>query len=119
MKALGEHYDAALFDLDGVIYLGPYAIDGVPDALAELRSRGVHLGYVTNNAARTPATVAEHLVELGIDAAEAMRRVSTEVVFTTHTPVPAGHDRFPADLIEEHLGPLRHVPQPVATLAAT
>jgi starch phosphorylase len=29
------------------------------------------------------------------------------VVFTTHTPVPAGHDRFNADLIEEHLGPLR------------
>lgn len=71
MKALGEHYDAALFDLDGVIYLGPYAIDGVPEALAELRSRGVHLGYVTNNAARTPATVADHLVDLGIDAAEA------------------------------------------------
>ena len=29
------------------------------------------------------------------------------MIFTTHTPVPAGHDRFPADLIEEHLGPLR------------
>jgi starch phosphorylase len=28
-------------------------------------------------------------------------------VFTTHTPVPAGHDRFPEYLIEEHLGPLR------------
>lgn len=71
MKALGEHYDAALFDLDGVIYLGPYAIDSVPDTLTELRSRGVHLGFVTNNAARTPATVAEHLVELGIEAEEA------------------------------------------------
>ncbi len=33
--------------------------------------------------------------------------MSREVVFTTHTPVPAGHDRFSADLIEEHLGPLR------------
>ena len=33
--------------------------------------------------------------------------MSREVVFTTHTPVPAGHDRFDADLIEEHLGPLR------------
>ena len=30
-----------------------------------------------------------------------------QVVFTTHTPVPAGHDRFSADLVEEHLGPLR------------
>ena len=29
------------------------------------------------------------------------------MVFTTHTPVPAGHDRFNADLMEEHLGPLR------------
>jgi starch phosphorylase len=43
----------------------------------------------------------------GIGFEEAMRRVSTMTVFTTHTPVPAGHDRFGASLIEEHLGPLR------------
>jgi starch phosphorylase len=43
----------------------------------------------------------------GVDADEAIRRVAPQVVFTTHTPVPAGHDRFPADLVEEHLGPLR------------
>ncbi len=43
----------------------------------------------------------------GIDAEEAIRRVAAHVVFTTHTPVPAGHDRFPAELVEEHLGPLR------------
>ena len=30
----------------------------------------------------------------GIDFDEAMRRVSRARVFTTHTPVPAGHDRF-------------------------
>ncbi|SHJ71078.1 Haloacid Dehalogenase Superfamily Class (subfamily) IIA [Tessaracoccus bendigoensis DSM 12906] len=69
MRALAEDYDASLFDLDGVIYLGPYAIDGVPEALEELRSRGTRLGFVTNNAARTPETVAEHLVDLGIEAA--------------------------------------------------
>ena len=34
-------------------------------------------------------------------------RVAQQVVFTTHTPVPAGHDRFSADAIDEHLGPLR------------
>ena len=38
---------------------------------------------------------------------EALRRVATQTVFTTHTPVEAGHDRFSADQIEEHLGPLR------------
>ena len=43
----------------------------------------------------------------GIEAIEAIRRVAPQVVFTTHTPVPAGHDRFHPDLIEEHLGPLR------------
>jgi starch phosphorylase len=45
--------------------------------------------------------------EEGIAFDSAVSRVSREVVFTTHTPVPAGHDRFDADLIEEHLGPMR------------
>ncbi len=43
----------------------------------------------------------------GIGATEALRRISAQVVFTTHTPVPAGHDRFAPALVEEHLGPLR------------
>ncbi len=38
---------------------------------------------------------------------EALRIVAQHTVFTTHTPVPAGHDRFDKGLIEEHLGPLR------------
>jgi glycogen phosphorylase len=37
----------------------------------------------------------------------ALREVAQHTVFTTHTPVPAGHDRFDGGLIEEHLGPLR------------
>ncbi len=43
----------------------------------------------------------------GLTFEEALRRVSSQTVFTTHTPVPAGHDRFSPELIEEHLGPLR------------
>jgi len=43
----------------------------------------------------------------GVDAWEAVRRVSAQVVFTTHTSVPAGHDCFSPELIDEHLGPLR------------
>ena len=31
-------------------------------------------------------------------------RMSGGVAFTTHTPVPAGHDFFPADLMERYLG---------------
>ena len=68
MTPLVSSYDAALFDLDGVIYLGPNAIDGEARSLAQLRERGIRLGFVTNNAARTPVAVAEHLRELGIRA---------------------------------------------------
>lgn len=34
----------------------------------------------------------------------ASRKQSHGVVFTTHTPVPAGHDMFPAHLMERYLG---------------
>ncbi len=51
--------------------------------------------------------IANRMQEEGLTFEQAVPRVSREVVFTTHTPVPAGHDRFNAGLIEEHLGPLR------------
>jgi starch phosphorylase len=51
--------------------------------------------------------IATRMQEEGLTFDQAVPRVSREVVFTTHTPVPAGHDRFNAGLIEEHLGPLR------------
>ncbi len=70
MSALADGYDAALFDLDGVVYLGPVAVDGAPEGLRALRDRGTRVGFVTNNAARPPAAVAEHLGELGIVATE-------------------------------------------------
>jgi starch phosphorylase len=60
-----------------------------------------HSGFAVLEAIRT------RMQEEGIGFDVAVPRVSREVVFTTHTPVPAGHDRFNAELIEEHLGPLR------------
>ena len=68
MTALIDAYDGVLFDLDGVVYLGPVAVPGAPSAVAGLRERDVPVGFVTNNAARTPAVVAAHLTELGIPA---------------------------------------------------
>ncbi|NLF07515.1 MAG: glycosyltransferase family 1 protein, partial [Pirellulaceae bacterium] len=43
----------------------------------------------------------------GMNFDTALRNVAQRTVFTTHTPVPAGHDRFDRNLIEEHIGPLR------------
>jgi glycogen phosphorylase len=45
------------------------------------------------------------LVLAGHTAAEAMRRVRATSVFTTHTPVPAGHDTFPVADVERVAGP--------------
>jgi glycerol 3-phosphatase-2 len=61
-------FDVALLDLDGVVYVGPDAVPGVPPALAAARTGGMALGFVTNNAARTPEEVARHLTELGVAA---------------------------------------------------
>jgi HAD superfamily hydrolase (TIGR01450 family) len=61
-------YDVALLDLDGVVYVGPAAVPGVPEALDRAAAAGMRLGFVTNNAARTPEQVADHLTELGVAA---------------------------------------------------
>lgn len=61
-------FDALLADLDGVVYAGPHAIPGAVDSLQRLSGLGIGLGYVTNNASRSPAQVAAHLRELGAPA---------------------------------------------------
>lgn len=67
-ELIADRYDVALFDLDGVIYLGPKAVAGAPEGIAALRQHGVRTAFVTNNAARSPQHVADHLTELGIPA---------------------------------------------------
>ncbi len=37
---------------------------------------------------------------------QALQETASRCVFTTHTPVAAGHDRFDQGLIDEHIGPL-------------
>ncbi len=41
---------------------------------------------------------------------EALAAVRAGTVFTTHTPVPAGIDRFPRDLVASHLGGMPGLP---------
>jgi starch phosphorylase len=51
--------------------------------------------------------IRQRMADDGLSFDESLREVAHRTVFTTHTPVPAGHDRFDAGLVEEHLGPLR------------
>ncbi len=59
-----------------------------------------HSGFAVFEAVRS------RMDDEGITFQTAVPRVAREVVFTTHTPVPAGHDRFHSGLIAETLGPL-------------
>jgi starch phosphorylase len=43
-------------------------------------------------------------IEEGATFESALEGVRKTTVFTTHTPVPAGHDAFPFTLVETHLG---------------
>ena len=42
------------------------------------------------------------LRQAGLDFASALEAVAVNTVFTTHTPVPAGHDHFAPDMIEAY-----------------
>src|SRR5881409_2410905 len=46
------------------------------------------------------------LVASGVSFADAVRRVRAASVFTTHTPVPAGHDTFSPEQVEQCTGPV-------------
>ena len=76
-----------------------------------LHALGITPGVVHMNEGHSAFAALEiartRMQQEGIDFWEAMQRVARRNVFTTHTPVPAGHDRFLTDLVEEHLGPLR------------
>ena len=67
-EPLAQRFGVYLFDLDGVLYAGSKPIPGAPEQLARLRETGAAIGYVTNNAARTPSEVAEKLSTLDIPA---------------------------------------------------
>lgn len=59
--------DLVLADLDGVIYQGASEIPHAVKALQKAASQ-VRLGFVTNNAARTPQQVADQIAGYGIPA---------------------------------------------------
>ena len=68
-EPLSQCYDVALLDLDGVVYVGPRAVPGAPEALAKAAGTGMRLAFVTNNASRTPAAIAAQLDGFGVPAA--------------------------------------------------
>jgi glycogen phosphorylase len=99
-----------LYGGDGRVRIRQELLLGVGGFRA-LKATGIAPGVLHLNEGHSGFALLEairnRMQEEGIGFDLALPRVAREVVFTTHTPVPAGHDRFPPYLMEEHLGPLR------------
>jgi glycerol-1-phosphatase len=88
-QPLSECYDAALLDLDGVVYLGGHPIAGAADALVAAAKQGMKLAYVTNNASRSPHAIAAQLSAMGVPA------TATDVVTSAQAAARVLADRLP------------------------
>ncbi len=90
-----------LLGVGGVRALRAFSrITGAPEPEVFHTNEG-HAGFLGLERIRE-LTVAEAGPHLDFDTALEVGRAST--VFTTHTPVPAGIDRFPRELVEQYFG---------------
>ena len=69
-----------------------------------LKALGYPIHVYHMNESHSAFLVVELLKEFGN-----IEEVRKRCVFTTHTPVPAGHDRFPLDMVKEELKAYNHI----------
>ncbi|ARF54660.1 HAD-IIA family hydrolase [Streptomyces gilvosporeus] len=113
-RPLSEAYDTALLDLDGVVYAGGQVIAHAVESLTAARDGGMHLAYVTNNAARTPQAVAAQLTGFGlptgpddvITSAQAVARLIAEQVPSGARVLAIGGEGLRVALRERGLVPV-------------
>jgi glycerol 3-phosphatase-2 len=65
VTTLAQQHDCLLVDLDGTVFRGHQPTTGAVETLAAVDARVL---FVTNNASRSPAEVAEHLRDMGFEA---------------------------------------------------
>jgi hypothetical protein len=75
---------------------GVRALKAIGSAPSVFHLNEGHAGFVVLQRIRD-------LIEKGSSFDTALEEISATTVFTTHTPVPAGHDAFPFSLVEKHL----------------
>jgi starch phosphorylase len=72
-----------------------------------LRALGIKHSILHLNEGHSAFAILERIrekVETGMSYSDAAEQVKATTVFTTHTPVPAGHDVFPFTLMEKYFG---------------
>ncbi|BBZ29726.1 alpha-1,4 glucan phosphorylase [Mycolicibacterium madagascariense] len=79
------------------------AVEGLPEPQVFHMNEG-HAGFLGVERIR------ELVTDGGLEFDTALTVVRSSTVFTTHTPVPAGIDRFPVEMVERYLGSSRLLP---------
>jgi len=74
-----DAYDALLFDLDGVLYVGADAVPHAVECVVRASEIGKEIWYATNNASRSAEDVARHLADLGFPAIPHQVLVASQV----------------------------------------
>ncbi len=88
--------DKLYFD-DGIYRLRQEILLGI-GGYRLLKALGYNIHVYHMNESHSAFLVVELLREL-----KSLEKVREKCVFTTHTPVPAGHDRFPVDMVRQEL----------------
>lgn len=108
-KAEDRQLTARLYGGDQRTRIRQEIMLGIGGARA-LHAMGIHPSVIHMNeghSAFAPLEIIRNrMKEDNLSFDDALRETAASGVFTTHTPVPAGHDRFDSGLIEEHVGPL-------------
>lgn len=107
--------DVVLADLDGVLYAGAGAIPHAIEAMTAAQESGIRIGCITNNAARSDRTVADHLVSLGlavqpadiVTSPQAAIAVLKELIEPASTVLVVGGDGLVVELEKAGFGVTR------------
>lgn len=100
---------ARLYPGDGRIRLAQEALLGI-GGMQALAFMGITPAVCHMNEGHSAFAGVERLIQTisryGVDLKTALEIVPRTTVFTTHTPVAAGHDEFPAEMVRPVLRPL-------------
>ncbi|MDN6565488.1 MAG: HAD-IIA family hydrolase, partial [Actinomyces sp.] len=90
-EPLDRVFDGVLMDLDGVAYHGTDPVDHAADSVVAAREAGMKTAFMTNNASRSPISVAEQLNELGFQVEPGMIMTSAmDVIAYMDENLPSG-----------------------------
>ncbi|MDR3662320.1 MAG: HAD-IIA family hydrolase [Mycobacterium sp.] len=113
MPTLAQQHDCLLLDLDGTVFRGHEATEGAVETLATVTSRKL---YVTNNASRSPAEVADHLDTLGfaahaddvVTSAQSAARLLAQQLPAGAKVLVIGTEALAGEIANNGLHPVRH-----------